>query len=274
MTLTFPIRSDKLTMSVAVENHLAHVKTPFQEIDIYETVAFGRMLFLDGHVQLAERDEFAYHECLVHVPLLNVPNAETALIVGGGDGATARELLRHPNLKRVDFVEIDRDVIETCREHLPFLSAGVFEDPRLNLVIGDAFEFVKTAAEPYDLIVMDSTDVYEEEEGGLSERLWTDAFYADLRRLLKPNGVVVTQADNLVFCPYSMDDIRGTLGSVFPKVGSYWGLVPSFGGYSGFVWASKEGNVGPEIAPERLSALDVRYLNEHTLAMGFAPVPF
>jgi|CXWL01.1.fsa_nt_gi spermidine synthase len=271
--LQYPIRSDKFACLVEVSQRLADVQSPFQRIEILDTPAFGRMLLLDGHVQLAELDEFAYHEALVHIPLLSMESPQRALVVGGGDGAVVRELVKHPSLESIEMVEIDRLVFDTVSQHMPFLQGSAFSDPRVRLIIGDAFEFVQAATSGYDLIVMDATDVYEEEEGELSERLWTDEFYGDLARLLSPAGVLVTQADNLLFCPYSLADILATWGRIFAHVGSYHAIVPSFGGYSGFAWASH----GTEVKPasrEAYAVLGCRYLTPETVASCFAPMPF
>ena len=285
-SLVFPIRSDRLSMTASVRAHVAHERTAFQTIDVVDTDPFGRALLLDGHIQLTEMDERAYHEALVQIPLMALPNAKAALVVGGGDGGVIRELARHPGLERIDMVEIDEGVVRVCREHMPLLSDGAFDDPRVNLHLEDAFEFVKTPAgsrsdtggmppgrrhhEGYDLIVVDSTDTYEEEEGEISEMLFTDEFYGDLRRVLAPGGFVVTQADNNVFCPYSMAEIRAMFGRVFPRVGSYQALVPSFGGFSGFVWASEGGDVRVPFAPR----VPTRYLDEATYALAFTELRF
>lgn len=269
--ITFPIRSDKLTMSVQVRSHLHREVTPFQTIDIYDTDAFGKMLFLDGHVQLAELDEHIYHEWLVHIPMLNVPDPKRALIVGGGDGGVLRELLKWP-LEHVDMVEIDERVIVSSQAVWPELSAGAFDDTRANVMIQDAFEFVKTCRETYDLIVMDSTDVYEEEDASLSQMLFTREFYSDLKRLLSPNGFVVTQADNLVFCPYSLEAIRAEFGAVFAKTGDYFAVIPSFGGFSGFCWASQ----GAEIEtrwPHHDIPLRGQFLDPNWYAFAFSEIP-
>jgi spermidine synthase len=264
--ITIPVRSDKLAMRVAVSETLHSERTQFQQVDIIDTVAFGKMLLLDGHIQLATLDEFAYHESLVQIPLLNVPHPKRALVIGGGDGGVIREIARHASIEHIDMVEIDQGVIDACRRHLPELSAGAFDDPRVHVHVRDAFPFVKQDLEPYDLIVMDSTDVYEEEDGGLSEQLWTAEFYQDIVRLLSPTGMVVTQADNLVFCPYSMEGILETYRSLFPVAGSYWALVPSFGGFSGFVFGSK----GIEPAKELpSSSLEFRYLTARTYGLAF-----
>lgn len=268
--LTIPIRSDKLAMRVAVNQTLFSERTAFQQVDIVNTVAFGKMLLLDGHIQLATLDEHAYHESLVQIPLLNIQNPKRALVIGGGDGGVIREIAKHQTIERIDMVEIDQGVIDACRAHLPEISARAFDDPRVHVQVADAFPFVKQDLEPYDLIVMDSTDVYEEEDGGLSEQLWTPEFYADIVRLLAPRGMVVTQADNLVFCPYSMEGILETYANLFPVVGSYWALVPSFGGFSGFVYGSKGAQLSPDL-PGR--GVPLRYLNPLTYRLALDAVP-
>lgn len=271
-TLTYPIRGDKLQMSVRVEQTLCDIQTKFQRVEIIDTIAFGRMLLLDGHVQLSELDEHAYHESLVAWPLLGLESPKSALVVGGGDGGVLREICRFPSIERIDMVEIDEGVIGACREHLPGLSAGAFDDPRLHLTIGDAFEFVKTAQGRYDLIIADATDVYEGEEGNLSEQLFTEGFYRDLGKLLSDQGMVVTQADNHLFCPYSLEGALDSFQPVFSRVGAWWAMVPSFGGYSAFAYGSfgsRPAQSMPAGAPTGL-----HYLNDTTIALGLAPLRF
>lgn len=270
--LQFPIRGDRLSMSVRVKEMVFERTTEFQTIEIVDTEVFGRVLLLDGHIQLTEFDERAYHEALVQVPLLSMASPRSALVIGGGDGGVAREICRHASIERVDMVEIDAGVVEACQEHLPSLNAGAFDDPRVTVHIADAFDFVKTCGHRYDLIVADSTDVYEGEDGALSERLFTDAFFADCREALSDGGLLVTQADNLVFCPYSLEEILGIFGRVFPQTGSYFGLVPSFGGYSGFAWASRGARVTPDWPGAR--GLDLRYLTPATWQLAFSTLHF
>jgi spermidine synthase len=254
-------------MSVKVTAHLCSQRSQFQQIDVYDTEVFGKVLLLDGHVQLSTFDEAAYHESLVWVPLLNVKAPKSALI----DGGVLRELCRHHEIEHIDMVEIDEAVVQVSREHLPELSDGAFDDARVHVHIADAFEFVKRSDRKYDLIVVDCTDVYEEEEGELSEMLFTDGFYRDVKSCLSDKGFVVTQADNLVFCPYSLEEVSELFRSVFPLVGDYWGLVPSFGGFSGFVWGSK----GPAIVPKaQFTGTDFRYLTPELYAAGLRPPKF
>ncbi|MBS1721067.1 MAG: polyamine aminopropyltransferase [Armatimonadetes bacterium] len=269
---TFPIRGEKLSMTVEVENWVHTRQTEFQRIDILDTLAFGRILLLDGHIQLATLDEFAYHEALVQMPMLSMAAPKRALVIGGGDGGVLRELVRHSSLTHIDMVEIDAGVVEASKEFLPTLSAGAFDDPRVHLHIADAFPFVKSITEPYDLIVADSTDVYEGEDGNLSEMLFTQGFYEDCKRALSKDGFLVTQADNIVFCPYSVESILELFGKVFPKVGHYAGMVPSFGGYSGYAWASHGATIRPDL--ERAKSLGLRYLNPATIGLAEANWPF
>jgi spermidine synthase len=269
--LQVPIRGRKLSYEVEISRRVHQRQTDFQQVEIVESLAYGRMLLLDGHIQLAELDEHAYHEALVHIPLVGISQPKSALVIGGGDGGVLRELCRYPSIERVDMAEIDAGVVEACREHMPSVSGGAFDDPRVHLHITDAFQFVKDTPHRYDLIVGDSTDVYEDEAGGLSEALFTADFYRDCRALLKPGGVMITQADNLVFCPYSTEGTRNAFAQIFPKVGIYMALVPSFGGFSGYCWGTVDGDVTPQW---RDPGIPLRYLNEVTYRLAFEDLGF
>lgn len=261
-------------MTVAVREHLLSRKTQFQQIDILDTEVFGRVLLLDNHIQLTELDEHAYHEALVQIPLLSMTEPKSALVIGGGDGGVLRELAKHKTIEHVDMVEIDAGVIEASRECLPGLNDGAFCDPRMHIHVADAFPFVKGAQRKYDLIVADSTDTYEEEDGALSEMLFTDEFYRDCFSTLSDTGILVTQADNLLFCPYSLENIQAMFDRVFPKTGSYQAIIPSFGGFSGYCWASKGGDISPSFPASRAEVLELRYLNEITWKYAFAKLAF
>jgi spermidine synthase len=270
-TLTVPIRGQKFSYQVQVAKEVFSTKTEWQQIDIVESIAFGRMLLLDGHIQLTELDEHAYHEALVHVPLMAVREPKSALVIGGGDGGVIRELCRHKSVEHVDMAEIDQGVIDACRQHMPSVSGGAFDDPRVHVHVTDAFAFVKQTEQRYDLIVADSTDTYEDEVGNLSESLFTREFYEDCQRVLKPGGLMVTQADNLIFCPYSTENTRNAFAEVFPKVGIYQAIVPSFGGFSGYCW----GSVDAELSAEwRAPDLRLKYLSEATYKLAFANLGF
>jgi spermidine synthase len=306
---TYPIRSDKLTMTVKVDRALLHQKTKYQTIDIVETAAFGRMMFLDGHVQLSEMDECAYHECLIHIPLMSVANPKSALVIGGGDGAALRELCKWP-LERIEMVEIDGEVVEASKKVWPELSNGAFENPRVKVHIEDAFEFVKIEArnseseisnlksqslgsksgvshrksqignpqsairnpKSYDLIVLDVTDVYEDTDSSLSQSLFTKKFYKDCKRLLAPGGFLVTEADNPVFCWRSTAEIEKALKEVFENVGIYHTIVPSFGGLSAYCWASADARLAIEWS-ERKAPKVLRFLDAERYSTAFHGLP-
>lgn len=271
-SLTLPVRGDKFSMNWEIVETLFSQRSDYQQIDIVDTTCFGRALLLDGHIQFTLLDEFAYHETLVQIPALSLDRRQRALVVGGGDGGVVREIARHGSFERIDLVEIDPVVISACREHLPTLNGGAFEDSRVSIHVQDAFPFVGQAgAESYDLIILDSTDVYEEEEGEISEMLFTKKFFQDCFHALAPTGMVVTQADNLLFCPYSLQEIESQFRGVFPVVGSFWGLVPSFGGFSGFCYASKGARVLEKMPATELS---LKYLNPLTWGLGLGTIPF
>lgn len=154
---------------------------------------FGRTLWLDDVPNAAEKDEFIYHEMIVHVPMMMHPDPRRVLIVGGGDGGAARELLKHKNLDNATMVDIDRGVVESCKRHMPMFNQGAFDDPRLNLIFGDGIDLVrKSADESWDVIIVDSTDPVPD---GCGEVLFTTEFYKECHRALSKNGVLTTMSN-------------------------------------------------------------------------------
>lgn len=268
--LTFPIRGTKYSVNVEISRLLAERRSKFQHIAFYDSPTLGRLMLLDGHIQLTELDEKVYHEGLVQFPLANLESPRSALVIGGGDGATVRELVRDPRLARIVMVEIDEEVIQTTEEAWPELAGQALRDPRVELHISDAFPFVQEIQETFDLIIVDGTDVYEEEDGALSEMLYTEAFYADLRRCLAPGGFVVTQADNPAICPYGRDVALKLIGQVFPRTGWYWLPVPSFGGASAYVWGSQDA----EMARQSRDLKEPTRVPTHLYDLAFGPWPF
>ena len=259
-------------MAVEVSETLFSNSSEFQQIDIFDTPEFGKMLFLDGHIQLAIRDEAAYHETLVHPAMWSIGNPTSALIIGGGDGGILREVAKHPSVQRIVMVEIDQMVIDACSEHLPELNNGAFQDPRLELLIEDAFAYIAAIDDQFDLIFIDATDIYEGEEGELSEQLFSGKFYSDCVSRLKPNGFLLTQCDNPVFCPYTLEQIKPQFQQYLAQVGDYFALVPSFGGYSAVLYGSPNNHITSKI-PEN-HGMELRYLNQVNLNHSFSPRPF
>lgn len=229
-----------------------HKKTRFQEIYIVEIGGYGKALVLDGDWQSCVNDEFLYHEPLVHAAMIQHGAPRKVLVLGGGEGATIREALRWHSVEKVVMIDIDGEVVEACREHLPEMHANAFDDPRLELVIGDALEFVDATDEKWDVIIQDLTEPIEE---GPSFQLFTKEHFEKVRKILAPRGFFVMQAGSL--SPERMKSharINKTLKAVFPKVYSYQSFVPTYGTPWGFVLASDEEiNVYPE--PETVDKL-------------------
>ncbi len=202
-----------------------HFKSAYQSIEVHDSVPFGRLFRLDGHFMTSERDEFFYHENLVHLPALTHPRPERALIVGGGDGGSAEELLKHPSLASVTLVEIDAAVVDIARKYLSAVHGGALDNPRVTLEIGDGFEYVRTAPERFDLIVLDLTD-----PGGPSEKLYTQDFYRACAARLNPGGALSLHIASPIAHP---EVIRATLRSLraaFARVTPYLTSVPLYGG--------------------------------------------
>ena len=226
--------TDHLTVQWRITETLYRGRSRYQEIVVAESAEFGRMLFLDGIIQTSLRDEFIYHEMLVHVPLSIHPKPEKVLVIGGGDGGTVREVLKHPEVKRVHLVEIDEQVIEVCRKFLPELAAK-FDDPRVEIHIADGVEYLKDRRQAYDVILIDSSDPL-----GPAEGLFTEAFYADASRALKKEGLLAIQSESPFYTPKLVQDIYRALSRHFPWVRLYTASVPTYSTAPwGFMLASR-----------------------------------
>lgn len=248
--------------------------TDFQEVEIFDNPAFGRVLALDTIIQTTERDEFIYHEMLVHVPLLAHGRAKRVLIIGGGDGGVLREVLRHP-VEHATMVEIDGRVIDLCREHLPGLSAGAFDDPRARVLVEDGIKFMADTTETFDAIIVDSSDPV-----GPNEVLFTDAFYSDCWRRLTPGGVLITQSGVPFLQRDEVIDGFKRLRPHFNDVGFYMIAVPTYvGGFMTLSWASDDADLRrqPEsVLSERYAAagLETRYYSPAVHRGAFALPPY
>ena len=223
-------------------------KTPFQQIEVVELGGYGRSLILDGKVQSTQTDEFIYHEVLVHPAMLTHPDPKRVLVVGGGEGATLREALRHRTVERALMVDIDREVVEVSRKMLPEFHAGAFDDPRTELVFEDARRWIETHNDIFDVIIIDLSDPIEE---GPCYRLYTREFYQLVSRRLSPQGTIALQSGTVA--PHDLLNVAAvyrTLLTAFPVVRPYIANVPCFGLPWGFQMASKE------IDPRAFSAAD------------------
>jgi len=221
------------------ERVLFDSETEHQHLILFETPDFGRVMMLDGVVQLSTKDEFVYHEMMSHVPLFAHGRAAKALIVGGGDGGVLREALRHPGLHSVTLCEIDRSVIDLCREHFPQVSAGAYDDPRTKIVIADGTKFVAETDERFDVIMIDSTDPI-----GPGAVLFTKEFYADCRRALADGGVLVSQNGIPFLQAGELKQSVGYFRELFEDAFAYLATTPSyFGGPMSFGWATDDGEL-------------------------------
>lgn len=244
-------RSGAYRFSMRMTRVLHHSVGEHQEMLLFENELFGRVLMLDGVVQTTERDEFFYHEMLVHVPCFAHGRVERALIIGGGDGGALEELLKHQSLRQVTMVEIDQGVVDFSKEHLRSICGEAFEDPRLELVIADGAAWVAETEQRFDLIVVDSTDP---SESGPSAVLFTEAFYRHCAGILNEGGLLVSQ-NSLPFSePQALVGPFARIREAFGAATCYRVPVPSYiGGEMTLVLAAKDGAL-PSPADEGLEA--------------------
>ncbi|MEK6726849.1 MAG: polyamine aminopropyltransferase [Deltaproteobacteria bacterium] len=234
------------------EGHIHGIKktlysgeTEYQSMEILETGSYGKCLILDGKMQSSEVDEFIYHEALVHPAMLTHPKPESVFIVGGGEGATLREVLRHKTVKRAVMVDIDKEVVDRCRELLPEYHQGAFDDPRAELQHMDARKYLEDTNEKFDVIIIDISEPVEE---GPAYLLYTQEFYNIVTERLTGSGIITQQTGTIspnFLLNYTA--VNNTLSTVFPVVSPYYANIPSFGRPWGFTLASK--NVDPLSLP-------------------------
>ncbi|MBF0247443.1 MAG: polyamine aminopropyltransferase [Alphaproteobacteria bacterium] len=242
---------------------------------IFDTPSFVTVLALDGIIQVTTRDEFVYHEMMTHVPILArgcvAGDATDVLIIGGGDGGILREVLRHKTVERVTMVEIDRSVVDLCLEHMPRISAGAFDDPRTDLIIADGVRFVAETDKRFDVVIVDSTDPV-----GPGEVLFTESFYADCRRCMKPGGVMVTQNGVPFFQGGEVTQTFQRMGRVFQDNGFYTAVIPTYiGGFMTLGWGTDDAtlrDVPVDALNDRFakSGITTRYYNPEMHKAAFA----
>ena len=222
--------------SFLVTREVFRAQGALQDMVLFETPGFGRVLALDGAVQLTTGDEFIYHEMLAHVPIYAHGAVRSICIVGGGDGGMLREVLKHASVERAVLVEIDAEVVSFCKELLPSVSAGAFDDTRTQVVIADGVAFMRDCTEKFDLIVIDSTD-----PSGPGEVLFTESFYGDCARCLTSGGVLVNQNGVPFLQGQEIIDTWTRRKPHFLDVGFYLAAVPTYvGGFMALGWASHD----------------------------------
>ncbi len=220
-----------------VRRELARVRSAFQDIMVFESETHGRVMLLDGVVQITEADEFVYQEMLAHVPLLAHGAAARVLIIGAGDGGVLRRVLQHRGVERAVMVEIDGEVIRLAREHMPGIAGDAWSDPRAEVIVGDGIDHVAQAPDAaYDVVIVDSTDPI-----GVGEVLFTDAFYAHCARILTARGLVVNQCGVPFMQAEELRETSLRRAKSFPDVSAYVAAVPTYvGGFMTLGWAAKD----------------------------------
>ena len=252
--------SKEVKFSIKFDRQLHTEQSEFQRIDVFENREFGRFLTLDGIMMLTEKDEFIYHEMIVHVPMAVHPNPKKILVIGAGDGGCLRELCRYPEVEHIDVVEIDERVIAVCRQWLPKTACG-FDDPRVHIHIQDGLKYVRKCEDEYDLIIVDSTDPF-----GPGEGLFTKEFYGNCYKALNESGILVNQHES----PFYEEDARAMQRAHKRIVDSfsisrvYQAHIPTYpSGHWLFGFASKKYHPVKDMNTRKWKArkLDTRYYN-------------
>ncbi|MCS6891851.1 MAG: polyamine aminopropyltransferase [Rhodovarius sp.] len=220
-----------------IKRELARVQSRFQDIMVFESDSHGRVMLLDGVVQITERDEFVYQEMITHVPLLAHGEARRVLIIGAGDGGVLRRVLQHTSVERAVMVEIDGEVIRLAKEHMPGIAGDAWNDPRAEVIVGDGIDYVRTAPpDSFDVVIVDSTDPI-----GVGEVLFTEEFYANAARLLSARGLIVNQCGVPFMQAEELRETHLRRAKSFPDTWAYVAAVPTYvGGYMTLGWGAKD----------------------------------
>jgi len=263
--------TSQVRFSIKVTNQLASQKSEFQQIDVFETEEFGKILVLDGFLMLTEKDEFIYHEMMTHIPMSTNPNIKKVLVIGAGDGGVVRELTRYETIEQIDMVEIDEEVVAVCKEHLTQTSCKL-DDPRVNIYYEDGLKFVRAKQDEYDLIIVDSTDPF-----GPGEGLFTREFYGNCFNALTEDGILVNQHES----PYYKEDALAMqrahkqIKTMFPVSMVYQAHIPTYpSGHWLFGFASKKYHPIIDLNDEQWNELGLKTQYYNTdLHMGCFALP-
>ena len=255
-------------LSLKLAKTLYSARSEFQQVDVVETTGYGRMLLLDGLVMTTEHDEFVYHEMIAHIPMLAHPHPQRVLVIGGGDGGTVREVLKHPTVQEVVLCEIDGLVIDACKEYLPTI-AGQLADPRVTVNVADGVAYMAEQTDAFDVILIDSTDPM-----GPGEGLFTEPFYNNVKKALKSGGVVAAQTESPWANQPEMQKVYKVLQAVFPRVDCYIGHIPT---YPGALWSwgvAQKAGLSPvaQLDMTRIDAIEntTKYYNRDVHTAAFA----
>ncbi|MHB1452811.1 MAG: polyamine aminopropyltransferase [Saccharofermentanales bacterium] len=255
--------------SIKVTDMLYTGHSGIQQIDVFDSKEFGRFLTLDGLMMLTEKDEFIYHEMMVHIPMAVKSDARNVLVIGAGDGGTVRELSRYPGIVNIDMVEIDEEVVKVCRRYLTQTACGL-DDSRLTIYFEDGLRFVRNKVEEYDIILVDSTDPF-----GPGEGLFTREFYGNCHKALKPDGILVNQHESPYYDYYanSMRRAHQRIEEYFPICRVYQAHIPTYpSGHWLFGFASKQLDPILDLDADKWNALGIRtkYYNTELHTGSFA----
>lgn len=216
-----------------VKQTLYRETTPFQELEVLETEELGRVMVLDGNIQVTEADEFIYHEMIAHIPLSTHPRPREVLVIGGGDGGTAREALKHEGVS-IDLVEIDPSVVEASKKYLPQMGKAL-ENPRVNVIITDGIKYMENCKKKYDVVIVDSSDPI-----GPAVGLFGEPFYRHVHRILNQDGILIAQTESPSFNQDLLAGVNHTLKTIFPLVRVCLTCIPCYlAGFWTFTVASK-----------------------------------
>lgn len=249
--------------SYEVENILYKGKSKFQEIEVIQNPHFGKMLILDGVVQITERDEFFYHEMLAHVVLHAHPAPKKVIVIGGGDGGAVREALKHKTVEKVYFIEIDEEVINVSRKFFPSVACDV-DNPRVEIKCVDGAEFVKGRTGDIDAVIVDSTDIV-----GFATSLFTKEFFTSIKNCLSEDGYYVTLSESLHFHKDIVIEVQETMKSVFPAVDIYTAPIAT---YAGNWWTFSVASKGPSPREMRQKfTIKTKYYSDEIHHQAFLP---
>ncbi len=263
--------SPNVRFSIKVNKHIYSAQSEYQRIDVMEAEEFGRFFTLDSLMMLTEKDEFIYHEMITHVPMAVNPNIKNVLVIGGGDGGTVRELTRYKQIENIELVEIDKLVVDVCKEYFKF-TASCLKDKRVNIYYEDGLKYIRNKNNEYDLIIVDSTDPFSPGEG-----LFTKEFYGCCYRALNENGILVNQHESPYYKIYSdsLQSAHARLKAFFPITMLYQAHIPTYpSGYWLFGFSSKGLNPIKDFDAKRWNNLliETKYYNTN-LHVGCFQLP-
>ena len=258
-------QTDNLRLSLRVRDVLFQKKTPYQDLLIVDTPEYGRTLVLDGALQLTERDEFCYSEMMAHVPLCSHPAPKRVLIVGGGDGAILREVLRHPGVEVCTLIDIDEEVVKASKKYLPAVGCEL-ENARADVRCMDALKYIETTDDRFDVAIIDSTDPVEFAAG-----LFQAPFYSNIKKILNPKGIMAELTESPFADTALMRQAVTQMREVFPVVRMYWGAVPT---YPTGMWTYCAASLSPDPATPLREVEGTRYYTNEIHRAAFVLPPF